>query len=137
MAGGVAGAVSRTVVAPLERLRTIMMAEPSAKRLGPVLRRMWADGGVAGLFRGNAATVIKVFPSSAIQFAVYDTVKDIMQHTSADKGVWREHVIALCTSLLGTTADKVACATKQFGTVIASCKLIPGKKGWRAWAAAP
>ncbi|PRW34020.1 calcium-binding mitochondrial carrier S -3-like [Chlorella sorokiniana] len=78
LAGGVAGAVSRTVVAPLERLRTIMMADRSATRLGPVLRRMWADGGPRGLFRGNMATVIKVFPSSAIQFAVYDACKDVM-----------------------------------------------------------
>ena len=33
-----------------------MMADPSARRLAPVLRRMWADGGVRGLFRGNLAT---------------------------------------------------------------------------------
>ncbi|EFN55456.1 hypothetical protein CHLNCDRAFT_133793 [Chlorella variabilis] len=82
LAGGVAGAVSRTVVAPLERLRTIMMADPSATRLGPVLRRMWADGGPRGLFRGNLATVMKVFPSSAIQFATYDACKDVMLHYS-------------------------------------------------------
>lgn len=60
MAGGVAGAVSRTVVAPLERLRTIMMADRSATRLLPTLQRMWADGGVRGLWRGNLATVTKV-----------------------------------------------------------------------------
>ncbi|PSC76347.1 calcium-binding mitochondrial carrier S -1 [Micractinium conductrix] len=82
LAGGVAGAVSRTVVAPLERLRTIMMADSNAGRIGPVLRRMWADGGVRGLFRGNLASVVKVFPSSAIQFAVYDACKDVMQHFS-------------------------------------------------------
>ncbi|KAL4856804.1 Calcium-binding mitochondrial carrier protein [Chlorella vulgaris] len=79
LAGGVAGAVSRTVVAPLERLRSIMMADRSATRLGPVLQRMWADGGLRGLFRGNLATVTKVFPSSAISFAAYDACKDVLQ----------------------------------------------------------
>lgn len=79
LAGGVAGAVSRTVVAPLERLRSIMMADRNATRLGPVLQRMWADGGLRGLFRGNLATVTKVFPSSAISFAAYDACKDVLQ----------------------------------------------------------
>ena len=37
----------------------IMMADRSATQLGPVLRRMWADGGPRGLFRGNMATVGK------------------------------------------------------------------------------
>lgn len=80
LAGGVAGAVSRTVVAPLERLRTIMMADPTRSQLGPVLRSMWADGGVKGLFRGNLATVAKVFPSSAVQFACYDGVQEALLH---------------------------------------------------------
>lgn len=39
-----------------------MMADRSASRLGPTLRRMWADGGLHGLWRGNTATVVKVFP---------------------------------------------------------------------------
>ena len=46
------------------------LQDSNAGRIGPVLRRMWADGGVRGLFRGNLASVVKVFPSSAIQFAV-------------------------------------------------------------------
>jgi hypothetical protein len=40
---------------------------------------MWADGGLRGLFRGNLATVTKVFPSSAISFAAYDACKDVLQ----------------------------------------------------------
>lgn len=87
LAGGVAGAVSRTVVAPLERLRTIMMTSPNATRLVPVLRGMWAEGGLRGMFRGNLATVAKVVPSSAIQFAVYDSVKDMMTMMSQDKSI--------------------------------------------------
>lgn len=60
LAGGVAGAASRSLVAPLERLRTIMMADrsPGSAHLAPVLRRMWADGRLAGLFRGNVATLV-------------------------------------------------------------------------------
>eukprot|EP00887_Chlorella_sp_A99_P006533 scaffold3.g6533.t1 len=85
--GGVAGAVSRTVAAPLERLRrggTIMMADKSAMHLGPVVKRMWSEGGLRGLFKGNFATLVKVFPNNAIQYAVYDGCKDLMLLRSGD-----------------------------------------------------
>ena len=70
LAGGLAGAVSRTATAPLERLRTMMMADAANARLAPTLRKMWASGGLLGLWRGNLASVVKIVPQSAIQFAV-------------------------------------------------------------------
>jgi len=54
----------------LERLRTMMMADAANARLAPTLRKMWASGGLLGLWRGNLASVVKIVPQSAIQFAV-------------------------------------------------------------------
>ena len=55
---------------------------------------MWQDGGILGLFRGNCATMAKVIPQTAIQFAVYDTIQDIMkaslQTVEHDTGLDRE-----------------------------------------------
>lgn len=79
IAGGVAGAVSRTTVAPLERLRTMMMADPANSSLPATVRKMWSDGGVRGLFKGNLATVTKVIPQCAIQMSVFDHMKDVLQ----------------------------------------------------------
>ena len=39
-----------------------------------------------GLFRGNLATVVKVFPASAIQFSTYDSVKDVMLLSQSQRG---------------------------------------------------
>ena len=47
-----------------------MMADAANARLLPTLRKMWASGGLLGLWRGNLASVAKVMPQSAIQFAV-------------------------------------------------------------------
>ena len=34
------------------------------------MKKMWADGGITGMFKGNMATMLKVMPQSAVQFAV-------------------------------------------------------------------
>lgn len=39
------------MVAPLERLRTMMMADARNKSIAATARLMWADGGVRGLFK--------------------------------------------------------------------------------------
>lgn len=77
LAGGIAGALARSLVAPFERLRTIMQSS-SSQSLGSAARGMWQDGGLRGLFKGNLLTVCKSIPFSAMQFAVYDQAKDAL-----------------------------------------------------------
>jgi solute carrier family 25 phosphate transporter 23/24/25/41 len=89
--------VSRTAVAPLERLRTMMMATATGS-LPETARRMWADGGVRGLFKGNLATVTKVIPQTGIQMAVYDSVKDYFQALEPDKKLTNLQRLAAGTS---------------------------------------
>lgn len=72
LAGGVAGAVSKTLVAPLERVSTMLMADAKRFSVGQAAAHAWRDG----LYRGHAATLLKIFPASAIQFAVFNGVKD-------------------------------------------------------------
>ncbi|KAL4457412.1 hypothetical protein ABPG75_012277 [Micractinium tetrahymenae] len=74
LAGGVAGAVSKTLVAPLERVSTMLMADAKRFSVGQAAAHAWKDG----LYRGHAATLIKIFPASAIQFAVFNGLKDRM-----------------------------------------------------------
>ena len=62
--------LGRAVTAPFERLRTMMMADARNSSLVGTARRMWASGGLPGLWRGNMCSVVKVVPQSAIQFAV-------------------------------------------------------------------
>ena len=64
LAGGAAGAVSKTMVAPLERISTLLMADSKLfASTGAAARHAWKDG----LYRGHAATLLKIFPASAIQ----------------------------------------------------------------------
>ena len=77
LAGGVAGAVSRTVVSPLERLKILFQIQSAGRTgyklpIGQGLMKMWRDEGWRGLMRGNGANCIRIIPYSAVQFASYN-----------------------------------------------------------------
>lgn len=67
VSGGIAGAVSRTVVAPLETIRTHLMVGSSGHSTTEVFNNIMKTEGWKGLFRGNFVNVIRVAPSKAIE----------------------------------------------------------------------
>ncbi|SJX66126.1 related to mitochondrial carrier protein [Sporisorium reilianum f. sp. reilianum] len=93
VAGGAAGATSRTVVSPLERLKIIMQVQPqsatrstsSKGKLAPRNRayngvwtglvKMWQEEGFAGFMRGNGINCLRIAPYSAVQFTTYEMCK--------------------------------------------------------------
>lgn len=78
IAGGVAGATSRTATAPLDRLKVLMQVQTKPSQLIPAIKDIWKEGRFLGFFRGNGLNVIKVAPESAIRFYAYETLKDFI-----------------------------------------------------------
>lgn len=76
VAGGLAGAVSRTTTAPLDRLRVLLQTQRVSARASILNTLKWVlnEGGVRALWRGNGVNVMKVVPESALRFLVYDQV---------------------------------------------------------------
>ncbi|KAL6534073.1 Adenine nucleotide transporter bt1, chloroplastic/mitochondrial [Orobanche hederae] len=74
VSGGIAGAVSRTAVAPLETIRTHLMVGSNGHSTSEVFQNIMNTEGWPGLFRGNFVNVIRVAPSKAIELFIYDTV---------------------------------------------------------------
>ncbi|KAG5018640.1 hypothetical protein AAZX31_06G066700 [Glycine max] len=72
--GAVAGTVSRTAVAPLETIRTLLMVGSSGHSTTEVFNNIMKTDGWKGLFRGNFVNVIRVAPSKAIELFAFDTV---------------------------------------------------------------
>ncbi|CAL9180724.1 unnamed protein product [Musa hybrid cultivar] len=75
VSGAIAGAVSRTTVAPLETIRTHLMVGSNGNSTAEVLQSIMMTEGWKGLFRGNFVNVIRVAPSKAIELFAYDTAK--------------------------------------------------------------
>ncbi|KAL3844500.1 hypothetical protein ACJIZ3_001903 [Penstemon smallii] len=76
VAGGVAGGLSRTAVAPLERLKILLQVQNphSIKYNGTVqgLKYIWRIEGFRGLFKGNGTNCARIVPNSAVKFFSYE-----------------------------------------------------------------
>ncbi|KAJ8768556.1 hypothetical protein K2173_022663 [Erythroxylum novogranatense] len=76
IAGGVAGGVSRTAVAPLERLKILLQVQNphSIKYNGTIqgLKYIWKIEGFRGLFKGNGTNCARIVPNSAVKFFSYE-----------------------------------------------------------------
>ncbi|EXB96787.1 Protein brittle-1 [Morus notabilis] len=83
ISGAIAGAVSRSAVAPLETIRTHLMVGSSGHSTTEVFHEIMKTDGWMGLFRGNFVNVIRVAPSKAIELFAYDTVN---KHLSPKPG---------------------------------------------------
>ncbi|KAF9576703.1 hypothetical protein EC968_005476 [Mortierella alpina] len=103
LAGAIAGAVSRTATAPLDRLKVYLITNSVPALTGPMAqaglklipgfksstavapmkqRLLWTaitdlyhQGGLKTFFRGNGLNIIKIAPESAIKFYTYETSK--------------------------------------------------------------
>ena len=82
LAGGLAGAVSRTVVSPLERLKILFQVQNGGNQeyKGSVwqgLVKMWREEGFKGMMRGNGINCLRIVPYSAVQFGSYNLYKRV------------------------------------------------------------
>uniref|UniRef100_A0A0D9WDB5 ADP,ATP carrier protein n=1 Tax=Leersia perrieri TaxID=77586 RepID=A0A0D9WDB5_9ORYZ len=85
ISGGIAGAVSRTAVAPLETIRTHLMVGSNGDSTAEVFRTIMKHEGWTGLFRGNFVNVIRVAPSKAIELFAFDTANKFLTPKSGEQ----------------------------------------------------
>ena len=86
MIGGCSAAVSKTLVAPIERVKLLLQVQDANKNIpkemryngiGDCFKRVVAEQGVGALWRGNLANVIRYFPTQALNFACKDFYQTI------------------------------------------------------------
>jgi len=83
LAGGVAGAISRTSTAPFDRLKVLLQAGGKVNGVQIVgivsgLKAIYHEGGVLAFFKGNGTNVLKIAPESAVKFFAYERLKLIV-----------------------------------------------------------
>lgn len=85
-AGGISAAVSKTAVAPIERVKLLLQVQHINKQIPPEQRykgmvdcfvRIPKEQGIGAYWRGNLANVIRYFPTQALNFAFKDKYKQV------------------------------------------------------------
>ncbi|CAM5140221.1 unnamed protein product [Natator depressus] len=99
MAGGIAAAVSKTTVAPIERVKLLLQVQASSKQIRADQQykgmidcfvRIPKEQGFLSFWRGNLANVIRYFPTQALNFAFKDKYKQIfISGLDKDKQFWK------------------------------------------------
>lgn len=86
LAGGISAAVSKTAVAPIERVKLLLQVQHVSKQITEDQRykgiidafvRIPREQGFGSFWRGNLANVIRYFPTQALNFAFKDKYKQV------------------------------------------------------------
>ncbi|XP_057729950.1 probable mitochondrial adenine nucleotide transporter BTL3 [Arachis stenosperma] len=74
-AGAVAAMVSRTCVAPLERLKLEYIVRGEKKNIVELVRKIATSQGLRGFWKGNLVNILRTAPFKAVNFCAYDTYR--------------------------------------------------------------
>lgn len=96
--GGVSAAVSKTVAAPIERVKLLIQNQDEMLKTGRLdkpyggirecFSRTIANEGFGSLWRGNSANVLRYFPTQALNFAFKDYFKRVLGFKKDKDGYW-------------------------------------------------
>mmetsp|Transcript_115703 Transcript_115703/g.162613 ORF Transcript_115703/g.162613 Transcript_115703/m.162613 type:complete len:169 (+) Transcript_115703:71-577(+) len=84
--GGVSAAISKTAVAPIERVKLLLQTQDASSQISgdkkykgivDVFVRVPKEEGFGAFWRGNLANVVRYFPTQALNFAFKDTYKKL------------------------------------------------------------
>jgi len=86
LAGGISAAISKTAVAPIERVKLLLQVQATSKQIAKDQQykgmvdcfvRIPREQGFLAFWRGNMANVIRYFPTQALNFAFKDKYKQV------------------------------------------------------------
>jgi len=86
LAGGISAAISKTTVAPIERVKLLLQVQAASKQIAvenqykgmvDCFVRIPKEQGFLSFWRGNMANVIRYFPTQALNFAFKDVYKQM------------------------------------------------------------
>ncbi|KAI8898917.1 mitochondrial carrier domain-containing protein [Globomyces pollinis-pini] len=108
LAGGISGTVSKTITAPIERVKLIIQTQDANPKIisGEVPRytgminvftRVSAEQGIGAFWRGNFTNCIRYFPTQALNLASKDSIKGAFPKYSPKTDFWSFFAVNLAS----------------------------------------
>jgi len=99
-AGGVSGAVSKTLTAPIERVKLVIQTQDANPRIisgevprytgiGNCFSRIQSEQGFGAFWRGNGTNIIRYFPTQAFNLAFKDSIKAMFPRYNNKTEFWQ------------------------------------------------
>ncbi|WAR29885.1 S2542-like protein [Mya arenaria] len=145
IAGGLAGAIAKTTIAPLDR--TKINFQTSEKKFSPkkaleFIKKTYNNEGFRALWRGNSATMVRIVPYAAIQYTAHEQYKMLLK-----TDIRKKHLPpvrrALAGSMAGVSATSLTypldfararmavTAKSKYGNIVTVFTAVWKEEGWR------
>ncbi|SCU97673.1 LAMI_0F10924g1_1 [Lachancea mirantina] len=119
LAGGMAGSVAKTLVAPLDRIKILFQTSNphylkySGSMMGLVRAgsHIRLNDGIRGFYQGHSATLLRIFPYAAIKFIAYEQVRHVLIPSAQYETSWRRlasgSIAGLCSVFVAYPLDLI------------------------------
>jgi solute carrier family 25 (adenine nucleotide translocator) protein 4/5/6/31 len=108
LAGGISGIVSKTITAPIERVKLIIQTQdanpkirsgevPRYTGIGNAFVRVSKEQGIAAFWRGNFTNCIRYFPTQALNLASKDAIKSMFPKHNPKTDFWKFFAVNLAS----------------------------------------
>ncbi|XP_009763884.1 probable mitochondrial adenine nucleotide transporter BTL3 [Nicotiana sylvestris] len=139
--GAVAAMVSRTFVAPLERLKLEYIVRGEQKNLFELIKTIAVTQGIKGFWKGNFVNILRTAPFKAINFYSYEKYRDrLLKITGNEETTNIERFIAgaaagitatvLCIPMDTIRTVMVAPGGEALGGLIGTCRYMMHTEGF-------
>ncbi|XP_035742710.1 calcium-binding mitochondrial carrier protein SCaMC-2-like isoform X1 [Vespa mandarinia] len=144
LAGGIAGGVSRTCTAPLDRIKVYLQVHGTRHcNISSCFRYMLREGGITSLWRGNGINVLKIGPETALKFMAYEQIKRAIKgNDTRELGLYERFMAGSMAGGISQSAiyplevlkTRLALRkTGEFSSIIDAAKKIYKQGGWKSF----
>jgi solute carrier family 25 (adenine nucleotide translocator) protein 4/5/6/31 len=120
LVGGGIGAISKTVMAPVERVKLLMQTMDSNpdviagkveryKSIGDCFSRVYAEQGLKAFWRGNLVNCLRYPPQQGSALAFNDAINDLFPVYDSKKQFWQSLAVKLTSGGLAGGAANTIC----------------------------